>query len=456
MTWMHRPGADQHRRRHRPAARHRRAAAAGLLGWVVAHHDACSRSASCCPSRAPNRAVPRPCRRARRPCAGRWRSSPASPARAGRAHEPGAPPVGAARRGWHGRATSRRCWPWPTACAAATPTCVVTALGTAAGLEARLVPERGYPLLEVPKVPFPRRPSGDLLRLPANLRRAVRAAEDAIDSTGAEVVVGFGGYVSTPAYLAARRRGTPGRRARAERPRPAWPTGSGARFAAGVGVDLPRHAAAARHRHRDAVAPRDRDARPRRPPGRGARPVRADRRPDRARHRRVARRPAAQRGLRRRGRRRCRPPACRCCTSAGTGKEFVPDAVSRRALRRARRTATGWTSPTPPPTSWWPAPAPTRSASSPPSGCPPSTSRCRSATASSGSTPPTSSPPAEACSSTTPTSPRPGSVTSCAPLAARRRPPGHDGRGRRVGGGARRRRAARRPRRRGRSEAAAR
>ena len=71
------------------------------------------------------------------------------------------------------------------------------------------MPERGYPLLEVPKVPFPRRPSGDLLRLPANLRRAVRAAEDAIDSTGAEVVVGFGGYVSTPAYLAARRRGTP-------------------------------------------------------------------------------------------------------------------------------------------------------------------------------------------------------------------------------------------------------
>jgi UDP-N-acetylglucosamine--N-acetylmuramyl-(pentapeptide) pyrophosphoryl-undecaprenol N-acetylglucosamine transferase len=89
------------------------------------------------------------------------------------------------------------------------PAVVVTALGTATGLESRLVPERGYALLTVPRVPLPRRPSVDLLRLPANLRRAVAAAERAIDETGAQVVVGFGGYVSTPAYLAARRRHVP-------------------------------------------------------------------------------------------------------------------------------------------------------------------------------------------------------------------------------------------------------
>jgi UDP-N-acetylglucosamine--N-acetylmuramyl-(pentapeptide) pyrophosphoryl-undecaprenol N-acetylglucosamine transferase len=89
------------------------------------------------------------------------------------------------------------------------PDMVVTALGTESGLEARLVPERGYPLLTVPKVPLPRRPSADLLRLPGNLRAAVAAAEQAIEQTGAEVVVGFGGYVSTPAYLAARRRHVP-------------------------------------------------------------------------------------------------------------------------------------------------------------------------------------------------------------------------------------------------------
>ncbi len=89
------------------------------------------------------------------------------------------------------------------------PAVRVTALGTAEGLESRLVPERGYPLLTVPRVPLPRRPSADLLRLPAHLRAAVRAADEAIGETGADVVVGFGGYVSTPAYLAARRRGIP-------------------------------------------------------------------------------------------------------------------------------------------------------------------------------------------------------------------------------------------------------
>lgn len=85
----------------------------------------------------------------------------------------------------------------------------VTALGTQEGLEARLVPARGYDLRVVPKVPLPRRPSADLLRLPARLKAAVDAAGRAIDETGAGVVVGFGGYVSTPAYLAARRRGVP-------------------------------------------------------------------------------------------------------------------------------------------------------------------------------------------------------------------------------------------------------
>jgi UDP-N-acetylglucosamine--N-acetylmuramyl-(pentapeptide) pyrophosphoryl-undecaprenol N-acetylglucosamine transferase len=48
-----------------------------------------------------------------------------------------------------------------------------------------------------------------MLRLPGALRGAVAAARQAIDETGAEVVVGFGGYVSTPAYLAARQRRIP-------------------------------------------------------------------------------------------------------------------------------------------------------------------------------------------------------------------------------------------------------
>jgi UDP-N-acetylglucosamine--N-acetylmuramyl-(pentapeptide) pyrophosphoryl-undecaprenol N-acetylglucosamine transferase len=89
------------------------------------------------------------------------------------------------------------------------PDVAITALGTEQGLEARLVPARGYELRTIPKVPLPRRPSGDLARLPRNLRAAVAAAGRAIDESGAEVVVGFGGYVSTPAYLAARKRRVP-------------------------------------------------------------------------------------------------------------------------------------------------------------------------------------------------------------------------------------------------------
>jgi UDP-N-acetylglucosamine--N-acetylmuramyl-(pentapeptide) pyrophosphoryl-undecaprenol N-acetylglucosamine transferase len=89
------------------------------------------------------------------------------------------------------------------------PAVGVSALGTAEGLECRLVPLRGYALAVVPKVPLPRRPTLDLLRVPGRLRTAVRAAGAHLDEVDASVVVGFGGYVSVPAYLAARRRGTP-------------------------------------------------------------------------------------------------------------------------------------------------------------------------------------------------------------------------------------------------------
>jgi UDP-N-acetylglucosamine--N-acetylmuramyl-(pentapeptide) pyrophosphoryl-undecaprenol N-acetylglucosamine transferase len=85
----------------------------------------------------------------------------------------------------------------------------VSALGTAEGLESRLVPLRGYRLALVPKVPLPRRLTLDLLRVPGRLRSAVQAARAHLDEVDATVVVGFGGYVSVPAYLAARRRGTP-------------------------------------------------------------------------------------------------------------------------------------------------------------------------------------------------------------------------------------------------------
>ncbi|MCF6389169.1 undecaprenyldiphospho-muramoylpentapeptide beta-N-acetylglucosaminyltransferase [Mycobacterium sp. MBM] len=81
----------------------------------------------------------------------------------------------------------------------------VTALGTARGLETRLVPERGYDLQLITPVPLPRKPSADLLRLPLRVRTAVRQTRAVFDAVDADIVIGFGGYVSVPAYLAARR-----------------------------------------------------------------------------------------------------------------------------------------------------------------------------------------------------------------------------------------------------------
>lgn len=80
----------------------------------------------------------------------------------------------------------------------------ITALGTARGLETRLVPERGYDLQLITPVPLPRKPSADLLRLPLRVRTAVRQTRAVFDSVDVDVVIGFGGYVSVPAYLAAR------------------------------------------------------------------------------------------------------------------------------------------------------------------------------------------------------------------------------------------------------------
>lgn len=89
------------------------------------------------------------------------------------------------------------------------PDALVTALGTPKGLEGRLVPERGYPLAMIPPVPLPRKPGKDLAKLPFTLAGAVRRTRKVLRETGADVVVGFGGYVALPAYLAARSMGVP-------------------------------------------------------------------------------------------------------------------------------------------------------------------------------------------------------------------------------------------------------
>jgi UDP-N-acetylglucosamine--N-acetylmuramyl-(pentapeptide) pyrophosphoryl-undecaprenol N-acetylglucosamine transferase len=85
----------------------------------------------------------------------------------------------------------------------------ITCLGTPRGLEVTLVPEAGYPLELVPPVPLPRKPNKALLQVPQRLRQAAKATGDVFDRVQPDVVVGFGGYVSVPAYLVARKRHLP-------------------------------------------------------------------------------------------------------------------------------------------------------------------------------------------------------------------------------------------------------
>lgn len=89
------------------------------------------------------------------------------------------------------------------------PSVQITALGTARGIEVRVVPEAGYALELIPPVPLPRKPSVELLRVPSRLRGAVSATLEVVDRLRPDVIVGFGGYVSMPAYFAARRRRIP-------------------------------------------------------------------------------------------------------------------------------------------------------------------------------------------------------------------------------------------------------
>lgn len=85
----------------------------------------------------------------------------------------------------------------------------IVVLGTREGLEARLVPERGYELQTIARLPFPRRPNLDALRFPLRFRRAVGEVRTLIRKRGVDVVVGFGGYASAPAYRAGRAEGVP-------------------------------------------------------------------------------------------------------------------------------------------------------------------------------------------------------------------------------------------------------
>ena len=85
----------------------------------------------------------------------------------------------------------------------------ITCVGTPKGLENELIPPHGYDLRHIPAYQLPRSVNMDLMRTPDRMWKAARAAGKVLDEVRADVVIGFGGYVSVPAYLAAWRRELP-------------------------------------------------------------------------------------------------------------------------------------------------------------------------------------------------------------------------------------------------------
>ncbi len=72
-------------------------------------------------------------------------------------------------------------------------------------MEAETVPAAGYPFIQVDVHGIRRSLSLDNLTLPLKIRKATKAIAECIESEGIGVMIVFGGYVSGPAGLAARR-----------------------------------------------------------------------------------------------------------------------------------------------------------------------------------------------------------------------------------------------------------
>lgn len=85
----------------------------------------------------------------------------------------------------------------------------ICVIGTAQGLETRLVPAAGFELDTIDKLPFPRSLNMDALRFPFRWVTQSRRVRDILERHQPQVVVGFGGYVAAPVYVQAHRLGLP-------------------------------------------------------------------------------------------------------------------------------------------------------------------------------------------------------------------------------------------------------
>jgi UDP-N-acetylglucosamine--N-acetylmuramyl-(pentapeptide) pyrophosphoryl-undecaprenol N-acetylglucosamine transferase len=82
------------------------------------------------------------------------------------------------------------------------PKDLIEFIGTSKGLENQLVPAANFKLNQIPKVVMPRKISPSVIGAPFAFAKAITASRQIIK--GSDLLIGFGGYVSAPAYLAAK------------------------------------------------------------------------------------------------------------------------------------------------------------------------------------------------------------------------------------------------------------
>jgi len=85
--------------------------------------------------------------------------------------------------------------------------CDIEFIGTSTGVEVDLVPRAGYRLHTITKAVLPRRISLQAIAFPIAYLRSISQAMKVVRN--ADVVIGFGGYVSASVYIAARMTGVP-------------------------------------------------------------------------------------------------------------------------------------------------------------------------------------------------------------------------------------------------------
>jgi UDP-N-acetylglucosamine--N-acetylmuramyl-(pentapeptide) pyrophosphoryl-undecaprenol N-acetylglucosamine transferase len=87
---------------------------------------------------------------------------------------------------------------------AAHPGVSLLVIGTRGGRERELLPEAFSDMIEVEKLPFPRKLGWSSLTFPLRFMRSVAQIRRSLRARSVSVVAGFGGYIAAPTYLAAR------------------------------------------------------------------------------------------------------------------------------------------------------------------------------------------------------------------------------------------------------------